>query len=117
MRSLLHDVCICFVCLLVLFGKRGQDSRIAGDYGDFDLRQAVDTATAGGRAPALVTFGHMHQSLHKRYGAGSRNMVHIDQATGLLCFPADGRSQTCAREAYAFGNASYHTQGCLNSGV
>ena len=57
-------------------------TRVAGDYGDIDLRQAVDAATAGGRAPALVTFGHMHQSLHKGYGAGRRNMVQIDQATG-----------------------------------
>ena len=72
------------IAALIKWQCKVQRSYLAGDYGDFDLRQAVDAATARGRAPALVTFGHMHQSLHKRYGAGNRNMVHIDQATGML---------------------------------
>lgn len=58
---------------------------LAGDYGDPDLRMAIDKASANGRHPALVTFGHMHQSLHKGYGAGRRNMVHIDEQGG--CSP------------------------------
>ena len=53
-----------------------------GDYGDADLRLALDAAHEAGRSIALVTFGHMHQALHPGYGRGQRNMVHIDETTG-----------------------------------
>ena len=59
-----------------------------GDYGDGDLHNAIAAATSSGRAPTLVVFGHMHQNLHKAYGTGSRNMVHIDEASGAKVFPA-----------------------------
>lgn len=56
--------------------------RCAGDFGDQDLREALNAAAAQGRHVPLVAFGHMHQALHYRYGKGRRNMVQIDPATG-----------------------------------
>lgn len=48
-----------------------------GDHGDTDLAAALDAATAAGRPPALVVFGHMHSDL--RMG-GQRRMLALAPA-------------------------------------
>ncbi len=54
-----------------------------GDHGDQDVEDALKEAAAGQGGPvALHCFGHMHNNLNFRLGAGHRNMVAIDGATG-----------------------------------
>ena len=81
-----------------------------GDYGDADLRLALDAAHEAGRSIALVTFGHMHQELHPRYGRGQRNMVHIDEKTGehrRLLWPTPTSIEVLATVAPACAVAAY----------
>ena len=54
----------------------GRDwTKRAADFGDDDLRDALDTARDGGAPVALCVFGHMHSALS---GGGRRRMVHVD---------------------------------------
>ena len=47
------------------------------------MEDALKEAAAGKGGPvALHCFGHMHNNLNLRHGAGHRNMVAIDAATG-----------------------------------
>eukprot|EP00891_Asterochloris_glomerata_P001067 jgi/Astpho2/1067/gw1.00017.19.1_t len=56
---------------------------VRGDHGDQDVEDALKEAAAGQGGPvALHCFGHMHNNLNFRLGAGHRNMVAIDGATG-----------------------------------
>ena len=50
----------------------------AGDWGDPDLRAALDIAAAGGRPPAAVVAGHMH---HRLRGGGERTRCLRDEGT------------------------------------
>jgi uncharacterized protein (TIGR04168 family) len=50
----------------------------AGDWGDPDLRLALDIAQAGGRRPAAVVAGHLHHSLR---GGGERQRCVREEGT------------------------------------
>ncbi|EFJ49127.1 hypothetical protein VOLCADRAFT_32158, partial [Volvox carteri f. nagariensis] len=60
----------------------------AGDHGDPDLQAALATLHRAGRRVALVTFGHMHHTLHAANSKGRasrlRRMVALDPATGTV---------------------------------
>mmetsp|Transcript_11420 Transcript_11420/g.24420 ORF Transcript_11420/g.24420 Transcript_11420/m.24420 type:complete len:379 (-) Transcript_11420:140-1276(-) len=49
-----------------------------GDWGDDDLRAALDQSLSLGARVPLVVFGHMHESLSL---GGNRRMVHVEQGT------------------------------------
>jgi uncharacterized protein (TIGR04168 family) len=50
---------------------------IGGDYGDLDLRAAIELAKAMGKTVPLVAFGHMHHTLrHTR--SRLRRRIHVD---------------------------------------
>eukprot|EP00210_Caulerpa_lentillifera_P002405 g2306.t1 len=57
-----------------------------GDYGDKDLRVALDHLERCNKSPALVTFGHMHHRLRRQYGGGHRRRLVFDDKTGTLFF-------------------------------
>jgi uncharacterized protein (TIGR04168 family) len=59
----------------------GRDfDRRQGDWGDPDLRVAVDHARAGGR-PMVVVAGHMHHGLR---GGGERRTVHLEDGVIIV---------------------------------
>lgn len=76
--ELRHDPCGCDF-------KPGE-----GDYGDADLRQALDGLVRSGRKVPLVAFGHMHELLMNRGRQGGgpvrrlRRRIHRDPWTGTV---------------------------------
>ncbi|KXZ44973.1 hypothetical protein GPECTOR_60g751 [Gonium pectorale] len=62
----------------------------AGDHGDPDLQSALAALHRSGRRVALVTFGHMHHTLHPSVSRGPagqrrlRRMAALDPATGTV---------------------------------
>ncbi|GLC33778.1 hypothetical protein PLESTB_000114800 [Pleodorina starrii] len=60
----------------------------AGDHGDPDLQAALSALHRSGRPVALVTFGHMHHTLHSAQNRGRtsrfRRMVALDPTTGTV---------------------------------
>eukprot|EP00181_Compsopogon_caeruleus_P002730 CAMPEP_0184683060 /NCGR_PEP_ID=MMETSP0312-20130426/9785_1 /TAXON_ID=31354 /ORGANISM="Compsopogon coeruleus, Strain SAG 36.94" /LENGTH=342 /DNA_ID=CAMNT_0027135119 /DNA_START=133 /DNA_END=1161 /DNA_ORIENTATION=+ len=53
-----------------------------GDFGDEDLRQAINHAIENGKKVPLVVFGHMHKRLER--GRGIRKMVAIENDTVMV---------------------------------
>lgn len=51
-------------------------SEPGGDYGDADLRSAIETARSIGKHVPLVVFGHMHQPLQGNFGM--RTMMKVE---------------------------------------
>lgn len=55
-----------------------------GDWGDPDLRAALEIAEAGGRKPAVVVAGHMHHALfgggQRRRAVRSDGVLHVNAA-------------------------------------
>lgn len=54
---------------------------IEGDYGDIDLRQAIDYALVSGKRVIAVVAGHMHRTLK---GGGSRRWQTIDDGVQYI---------------------------------
>lgn len=53
-------------------------SEPGGDYGDADLREAIQTARAKGFHVPLIVFGHMHKSLQGGFGQRTMMKTEID---------------------------------------
>jgi uncharacterized protein (TIGR04168 family) len=84
---------------------------VGGDYGDPDLRGAIQEAQQQGIPIPLVVFGHMHRQL--RGNLGQRQMWQRDE-TGTVYFNAAvvPRIRTVAGESWHhFGLVELGTQG------
>lgn len=57
-----------------------------GDFGDQDLRDALNYLENCDRYPVLVVFGHMHNRLNRRFGGGFRKRLVFDDETNTLFF-------------------------------
>jgi uncharacterized protein (TIGR04168 family) len=77
---------------------------IGGDYGDPDLRSAIQTAKALGKHIPLVAFGHMHHNLRHRKDR-LRQRVRLD-SDGILYLNAACVPRVAALDSVRYSNFS-----------